>query len=508
MPDFDLEPEPTSSTSQPEQKDVDRTSCYDNDARFVRGGPLDASADSNTRGGRTQSNKPAPVRHREEGARCADCSDFIREMFGERGELPTEPDEGLGTVTAGSLNIRQCPSTDCPSIGGLGKGSTIQITGRVEKKKGDRWLAFTYEGRQAFVSARHINRGESGSSSGALGVAASSPSPAVAPSAVASTKGEAEGSKQAATTPKVTPKLRKDQLQKARGHYAGAGLKLIQKVNAYYSDPGKCGAENQLSDKLLVIILRHLDLEGKEMEALGIANASTYDGGNLAFTDVFIDGVVGFQKSKGLGADGILGPASLKAMGLSDGTLGTQSEDTALIAAGRAAADRAIALGKGAITIDDKGTVEIGKNPVKTGDLALGIVPGKPEHLRALQGPNFDNNNGYDKQCANFVSAILIEAGLLSSSDYSALVSRLVQNLKARGWTEIEDWSKARKGDVWENGGHTEIVTGLNEDGSIQVYGSNGYNGTGEQMIGPAWKPPKSSERVWGLRRIPEQAKN
>lgn len=83
--------------------------------------------------------------------------------------------------------------------------------------------------------------------------------------------------------------------------------------------------------------------------------------------------------------------------------------------------------------------------------------------------------------CANFVSAVLTEAGQLPSSLHTDSVTQLNSTLRARGWTEVPA-SQARPGDVviMQGGGisHTEIVSGPN-----QMIGSNNANADGSQRI-------------------------
>jgi spore coat assembly protein SafA len=83
--------------------------------------------------------------------------------------------------------------------------------------------------------------------------------------------------------------------------------------------------------------------------------------------------------------------------------------------------------------------------------------------------------------CANFVSAVLTEAGQLPSNLHTDSVAQLDKTLRARGWTEVPA-SQARPGDVviMQGGGisHTEIVSGPN-----QMIGSNNANADGSQRI-------------------------
>ncbi|QJU59885.1 LysM peptidoglycan-binding domain-containing protein [Sphingomonas sp. AP4-R1] len=86
-----------------------------------------------------------------------------------------------------------------------------------------------------------------------------------------------------------------------------------------------------------------------------------------------------------------------------------------------------------------------------------------------------------DVCCANFVSAVLTEAGQLPANLHTDSVAQLNSTLRARGWTEVPA-SQARPGDVviMQGGGisHTEIVSGPN-----QMIGSNNANADGSQRI-------------------------
>lgn len=83
--------------------------------------------------------------------------------------------------------------------------------------------------------------------------------------------------------------------------------------------------------------------------------------------------------------------------------------------------------------------------------------------------------------CANFVSAVLTEAGQLPAGLHTDSVAQLDSTLRGRGWTPVSP-SEARPGDVViiQGGGvsHTEIYAG-----NGKMIGSNNVNADGSQRI-------------------------
>lgn len=83
--------------------------------------------------------------------------------------------------------------------------------------------------------------------------------------------------------------------------------------------------------------------------------------------------------------------------------------------------------------------------------------------------------------CANFVSAVLTEAGQLPGNLHTDSVAQLNTTLRNRGWTPVSA-SEARPGDVViiQGGGvsHTEIYAG-----NGKMIGSNNVNADGSQRI-------------------------
>ena len=93
---------------------------------------------------------------------------------------------------------------------------------------------------------------------------------------------------------------------------------------------------------------------------------------------------------------------------------------------------------------------------------------GKLTYLSDLS-KNENTNNGYNLNCANFVSAILNEVGLLSKHVVSC--SKLRQICLQSGYKQILK-SEAKPGDIWINSHHTELVDSI-DNGIITLIGSN-----------------------------------
>jgi len=85
--------------------------------------------------------------------------------------------------------------------------------------------------------------------------------------------------------------------------------------------------------------------------------------------------------------------------------------------------------------------------------------------------------------CANFVSAVLEKAGLLSPGEHTNWTPTLEDTLQNKGWTPVS-LADAKPGDVVIfDSGHTEIVA-KNENGQITLIGSNnGGDGNNPQHV-------------------------
>lgn len=94
----------------------------------------------------------------------------------------------------------------------------------------------------------------------------------------------------------------------------------------------------------------------------------------------------------------------------------------------------------------------------------LGTLP----YLQDLSGIS-GTNNGYDLNCANFVSAILQNCGLLGS--HSNTVDGVRSLCTSFGYHTTSKGS-CKPGDVWCNAYHTELVY-ENNGGNVKLIGSN-----------------------------------
>ena len=99
----------------------------------------------------------------------------------------------------------------------------------------------------------------------------------------------------------------------------------------------------------------------------------------------------------------------------------------------------------------------------RTKDL-LGVLP----YLQDLSGIA-GTNNGYDLNCANFVSAILQNFGLIGSHQNNEVY---LANACLDFGYHIVNKSQAKPGDVWVGGGHTELVES-NAGSTVTMIGSN-----------------------------------
>ncbi|UVO50014.1 phage tail tip lysozyme [Sphingomonas sp. SUN019] len=123
-----------------------------------------------------------------------------------------------------------------------------------------------------------------------------------------------------------------------------------------------------------------------------------------------------------------------------------------------------------------------------TGNVAEIAAKYLGQNASSLKGNTRDNlpmnaNVPSNVCCANFVSAVLTEAGQLPGNLHTDSVATLNSTLRSRGWTPVPA-SEAKPGDVViiQGGGvsHTEIVSGPG-----QMIGSNNVNADGTQRISP-----------------------
>lgn len=119
---------------------------------------------------------------------------------------------------------------------------------------------------------------------------------------------------------------------------------------------------------------------------------------------------------------------------------------------------------------------------------------GKLTYLTDLS-KNSGTNNGYNLNCANFVSAILNEVGLIHKHVVGC--SKLRQVCTSEGY-QIIPKSEARPGDVWINSHHTELVDSV-FNGIITLIGSNN-NGDKIQEITLDSKSAQKDGDIYGIR--------
>lgn len=85
--------------------------------------------------------------------------------------------------------------------------------------------------------------------------------------------------------------------------------------------------------------------------------------------------------------------------------------------------------------------------------------------------------------CANFVSACLAKAGLISPGMQSASVANLDANLQGAGWEKVS-LANARPGDVViMPNRHVVLFAGHDANGQPQFIGSNNVNADGSQRV-------------------------
>jgi len=89
------------------------------------------------------------------------------------------------------------------------------------------------------------------------------------------------------------------------------------------------------------------------------------------------------------------------------------------------------------------------------------------------------------KNCANFVSGVLLTAGQITSKDMNADVDTLMDNLRKTGnYTESNSLADVQKGDVVAfNHAHVMICTGFDAKGQPTFIGSNNETNDSPQKI-------------------------
>lgn len=121
-----------------------------------------------------------------------------------------------------------------------------------------------------------------------------------------------------------------------------------------------------------------------------------------------------------------------------------------------------------------------GRNPA---DVARQYLGRNAADLRGDRSDNLPMNANVPANvcCANFVSAVLTEAGQLPGNLHTDSVAQLNSTLRSRGWTEVSA-AEAKPGDVVivQGGGvsHTVLYAG-----NGQTIGSNNRNPDGSQQV-------------------------
>lgn len=123
-----------------------------------------------------------------------------------------------------------------------------------------------------------------------------------------------------------------------------------------------------------------------------------------------------------------------------------------------------------------------GANAAAIAEQFIGRNAGELKHSDELPMESWVPNN---VNCANFVSACLQQAGLINSSQASASVDQLANNLRADGWQQTS-LDSAQPGDVvlMQSGGQSHVVffAGF-ENGQAKFIGSNNVNADGSQQV-------------------------
>lgn len=112
----------------------------------------------------------------------------------------------------------------------------------------------------------------------------------------------------------------------------------------------------------------------------------------------------------------------------------------------------------------------------------IGRNAGELKHSNDIPMESWVPNN---VNCANFVSGVLQQAGMIEPSQASASVDNLASNLKGAGWQTVS-LADARPGDVvlmQKNGqSHVVLFHGF-ENGVPKFIGSNNVNPDGSQRL-------------------------
>lgn len=119
---------------------------------------------------------------------------------------------------------------------------------------------------------------------------------------------------------------------------------------------------------------------------------------------------------------------------------------------------------------------------------------------------NLDALSNYNNHCANFVSAILQNVGLLSKHQNGAQ-SLTAFCVNTDGYHQLDNIADAKAGDVWRLDGHVELVVGYHKKAnkllligsnntSSNLYGCNGGNSMGNKNACSGSGDCSSNQRV------------
>ena len=123
-----------------------------------------------------------------------------------------------------------------------------------------------------------------------------------------------------------------------------------------------------------------------------------------------------------------------------------------------------------------------GANAAAIAEQFLGRNAGELKHSDELPMESWVPNS---LNCANFVSACLQKAGLITSGQASASVDQLANNLRGAGW-QPTSLANATPGDVvlmQSNGQSHVVLFAGHENGEPRFIGSNNVNADGSQRV-------------------------
>lgn len=136
----------------------------------------------------------------------------------------------------------------------------------------------------------------------------------------------------------------------------------------------------------------------------------------------------------------------------------------------------------GSQAVGGPGAVVSGNNAAAIAEQFIGRNAGELKFSNELPMESWVPNN---LNCANFVSACLQQAGLITSGQASASVDQLANNLRGAGW-QATSLANARPGDVvlmQSNGQSHVVLFAGHENGEPKFIGSNNVNADGSQRI-------------------------